>query len=109
MAEADAEIRLGALAHPFGDGALLVHQPRMLVFLPRLHRPAQHQHEVVAVERRDGLAAMQVDEIDAIAGAREQAGEAAGRIALHVPENDDAFRHGSFQRTGGSTSRSARH
>src|SRR5437764_1146975 len=84
-AETDAEVR-DAGEHGLADRALLVDEPRELLFLPHAHRTAHHEEEVVVAPVGERLALLQPDGVDVDAPLLEDVAEDADRVGAQMLE-----------------------
>src|SRR5689334_642880 len=88
MTQTEADIRLAALRHPLADGLHLAHKPGILLELPHIHGAAQDEHEVEILEGRKLLAFPQADRSRLNAIGHEKVEETAGRIVVHMLQNE---------------------
>ena len=88
VAQAEADIRLGALCHPFADRLLLTLEPGVVAELPYIHCTAKDEHQVIALERWNGLAFPQSDRMRLDAVFDEIVEKAAGRVVIHMLEDE---------------------
>ena len=64
------------LSHPAPDRPFLIHQPRVLVHIPNIHRAAHHPQSVVVLKRRDRLTFVEFHRgpLDAVGPEKSRAG-----------------------------------
>ena len=84
MAQAHPQERALELAHPAADRPLLRHQPRVLLHVPHVHRAAHDPHRVVVLQRRDGLALVELDRGPLDAVGPQEVAQPAGMLAVDV-------------------------
>ena len=91
MAEADAEER-HAPGHRLADDGLLVGEPGVGVLLEDIHRPAHGDEPVIAVERRNRLALVELHRVPGDAVGAHEVAEDAGMLDLDVLEHEELHR-----------------
>ena len=100
VAEADAEEGERALQHRLADDTLLAREPRVRLLVGDVHRAAEHPQCVDAVERRGGLAPVEVHMGARVLVPIERLVEDAGRLDPGVLQNEDAHRERRRRETG---------
>ena len=90
VAQAHTQERALQLSHPAADGPLLGHEPGVLVGVPHVHRAAHDPHGVVVLQRRDGLALVELHRGPFDAVGPQEVAQTAGMLAVDVLQDEQA-------------------
>jgi hypothetical protein len=111
MAKTHAQKWAFQFAHPTANRILLCNEPRILIDLPHIHRAPHHPERVKIIQRRDGIASIELNSLPARTIFLQMPPELAWMLTGEVLKNkyvhDSAFYLGTDWRDPGKTSDTA--
>lgn len=90
MAETEAEERPIKFADPLPYRALLFHRPRKLAYVPDVHGSTHDPQRVIALERRNSFALVELDRIPCNAVCRKESAKYTGMLACYMLKDEEA-------------------